>query len=221
MAKTEYKALLVTLPVSLSVSPHLFYLSFSFYLFSIFFFLFHQLNLKDCTRKLTPYIHEGTNGITFDEKNPHALELCSRIEKCFFHGHLPPAIEPHSTESTSFSLHSGIKITEFYGTFPFWGLLERLETSVPPILPVRNSVGAVACISTLRTPIGKARGWIRQALNSQCLEVMIGKTHLTSSFFFAHPAISFTHQTTPRAALFFLSRGRSLKSSHRVQCFGD
>lgn len=122
--------------------------------------------MKDCTRNLTPYIHEGSSGITFDEKNPHALELCSWIERCFFHGR----------DSTSYSITEpiGIKVKEFYGTVPFWGLLERLEASLPPILPVRNSVGAVACMTSLRSPLGKARGWIRQALNTQCLEIMIG-----------------------------------------------
>ena len=67
-----------------------------------------------------------------------------------------------------------MKFQEFCGVLPFWGLLERLETTTPPLFEVRNSVGAVACVSSLRTPVGRARGWIRQALNTCSLEATIG-----------------------------------------------
>jgi len=78
-------------------------------------------------------------------------------------------------------------VKEFHGVVPFWGLLERLETLQPPCLALRNSVGAVACIPSLRTPIAKARGWIRQVLNVRGLEeslsVIVKQNRLLPSFY--------------------------------------
>lgn len=86
----------------------------------------------------------------------------------------------------------GIKINEFYGTLPFWGLLEQLESVIPPIITIRNSVGAVACIPSLRTPTGKTRGWIRQALNTHCIEetiTIIENNKKMLNFFYSSNAI--------------------------------
>ena len=85
------------------------------------------------------------------------------------------------------SILKGIKIREFHGIVPFWGLLERLETLNPPSQAIRNSVGAVACIPSLRTPIAKSRGWIRQILNARGLEdsliAIYNQQGLVSSFY--------------------------------------
>ena len=81
-----------------------------------------------------------------------------------------------------------IKITEFKGIVPLWGLLERLEgasackTTPPSIqIPLRNSVGAVASMHNLRTPLAKARGWIRQVLNAKQLDTCLQAILFNSS----------------------------------------
>jgi RUN domain len=115
-----------------------------------------------------------------NETLPAAVELCTVIEICLLHG---------------------IKLKEFHGVVPLWGLLERLETmqssvsintapsnaqsvqsSAAASPSVTNSgsagapsgaqvlwqaVGAVARMSSLRTPLARARGWIRQVLNAR------------------------------------------------------
>jgi hypothetical protein len=53
-------------------------------------------------------------------------------------------------------------------------MLERLETMNPPCYPLRDSVGAIACIPKLRSAVGKARAWIRQVLNTHTLDAVIG-----------------------------------------------
>lgn len=117
----------------------------------------------------------------FDEKNSHAHNLCSAIEKCIFHGiYITTSIFAISGLQL---MVTGIKITEFCGVMPFWGLLERLETSTPPLYEVRNSVGAVACMQLLRTPVGRSRGWIRQALNGYTLEATISKIVIKKVFY--------------------------------------
>jgi len=66
-----------------------------------------------------------------------------------------------------------MRTKEFGGVLPFWALLERLEgTSGERALA--NSVAAVALADALRTPVGRARGWVRQALNAKALEASVG-----------------------------------------------
>lgn len=82
---------------------------------------------------------------------------------------------------------------------PFWGLLEQLESSRPPIIAIRNSVGAVACVPSLRTPVGKARGWIRQSLNTHCLEetiMTLTKNEKLVKFFYSGQSIVSTPEDT-------------------------
>jgi hypothetical protein len=64
----------------------------------------------------------------------------------------------------------GIRVKDFNGMIPLWALLERLEVQTPSCLSLRSAVGAVACIDALHTPLAKARGWLRQSLNSKCLD---------------------------------------------------
>ena len=93
---------------------------------------------------------------------------------------------------------SGIRVREFQGVIPLWGLLERL-VSVQSLMgksasPKRGStqnaamlessvntqkngtsslhatVETVARMTCLRTPVAKSRGWIRYALNSRVLD---------------------------------------------------
>lgn len=51
-----------------------------------------------------------------------------------------------------------------------------------------NTIGAVACISSLRSPMAKARAWIRQVLNAGALEesltFIIAQTNLLRSFYY-------------------------------------
>jgi hypothetical protein len=109
------------------------------------------LRLKDCVKDLMPYVHQKETS-HLNENIKEVAKLCETLEIIFFHG---------------------IKIKEFQGQIPFWGLLERLEIANPPSMAIRNSVGAVACVPILRTPLGKARGWIRQSLNMHTLEESI------------------------------------------------
>lgn len=71
------------------------------------------------------------------------------------------------------------------GVLPFWAFLERVErvplaggASRPGprerrLSSVRNTVGAVASLSKVSTPLGRARAWIRQCLVSKCLEACV------------------------------------------------
>lgn len=81
-----------------------------------------------------------------DNKIILAMELCRALEICFFYG---------------------AKTNELGGANALWCFLERLENSSPPCIPLRNAVGAVASVSSLRTSMAKARGWIRQILNTK------------------------------------------------------
>ena len=65
------------------------------------------LRLKDVARSLTPYAHQLPAGMQgLNEEIPEAYELCNLIEVCLLHG---------------------IRINEFHGVVPLWGLLERLD----------------------------------------------------------------------------------------------
>lgn len=133
------------------------------------------LSLKDVIHKLTPFAHEAKEGTFIDERNPHAAKLISILERCLLHG---------------------MKIKEFYGVVPFWGLLERLESASPPCVAVRNSVGAVSCISSLRTPLGKARGWIRQVTNNATLsDCILEMLQHTKFIHFFYDSTSLLHNT--------------------------
>ena len=106
------------------------------------------LGLKDAVKKLMPYVHRKEIQY-LSESQAEVKQICDILEMIFLHG---------------------IRLNEFHGQIVLWGLLERLEVLEPPCIPLRNSVGAIACVPSLRTPLGKARGWIRQSLNSQSLE---------------------------------------------------
>lgn len=122
------------------------------------------LHLKNSAAKLTPFLHAN---VLLDESNTHAVDLCTALEICFFYG---------------------IRVKEFGGRVPLWGLLERLEALSPPCIPLRNSVGAVASIHSLRSPLAKARGWIRQVLNNKgsveaSIQALVQRPELLKSFF--------------------------------------
>eukprot|EP00607_Mallomonas_marina_P003559 CAMPEP_0182439160 /NCGR_PEP_ID=MMETSP1167-20130531/86267_1 /TAXON_ID=2988 /ORGANISM="Mallomonas Sp, Strain CCMP3275" /LENGTH=686 /DNA_ID=CAMNT_0024632797 /DNA_START=16 /DNA_END=2073 /DNA_ORIENTATION=+ len=148
------------------------------------------ISLKDCIFKLTPHLHHSDTGSgQLDENAPPASALCSALEQCLLHG---------------------IKLKEFHGILPFWGLLERLESLTPPSMVIRNSVGAIACIPSLHTPLAKARGWIRQILNNRGLEdaiTAIKQQQKLVSTFYNHDAIM-CHQEDVTALLAIV---RSLK----------
>lgn len=124
------------------------------------------LNLKDAGRILVPYSHSKQRRfISVDF--PEVLHLCNLLEVILLHG---------------------IKIKEFQGIVPLWGLLERLEVLQPPCIALRNTVGAVSCAGNLRNQLSKGRGWIRQSLNSQnldeSLQFMISQTQWLSKFYY-------------------------------------
>jgi hypothetical protein len=110
------------------------------------------LSLKDKCRDLMPFLHRQEISYLTEDNMVEVRGLIDVLEMIFF---------------------NGIKVKEFSGQIPLWGLLERLEVISPPCIPLRNSVGAVACIESLRTPLAKARSWIRQSLNAQCLEASL------------------------------------------------
>ena len=101
------------------------------------------LHLKNCCYRLTSYSHQNT---LLDDTLEAVNDVIMAIELFFLYG---------------------IRLIEFQGNIPLWFLLESLESSNPPCIPLRNAVGAVASMTTLRSHIGKARGWIRQILNNK------------------------------------------------------
>lgn len=124
------------------------------------------LALKDAGKDLVPFSHMKEKQYIGNDI-PEALQLCCIVENVLLHG---------------------IKIREFQNMIPFWGLLERLEVLNPPSIPLRNTVGAVACASHLRNPLGKARAWVRQSLNAQNLDesvqFMISQTTWLNKFYY-------------------------------------
>jgi hypothetical protein len=119
--------------------------------------------ISDSLQKLV--LPATDHAATADQSNPHAETLCTGIEAALLHG---------------------IKMKEFNG-IPLWGLLERLEILTPPCIPLRNTVGAVATISSLRSPLARARGWVRQVLNDghvdEVVQFMMSQTQLLRSFY--------------------------------------
>lgn len=73
------------------------------------------LKLQDSVRKLTPAAH-SKDAAPLNESNPLAINLCESLEMIFIHG---------------------MKIREFNGNLPLWGLLERMEIMTPPCIPLR------------------------------------------------------------------------------------
>ena len=152
------------------------------------------MRLKDAARKLTPFAHHQTssvpitNAITagnyseyiqkLDEHVGEAYELCSLIEIC---------------------LMNGIRIKEFQGIIPFWGLLERLVatqnesgldknvTKYNQNITFHSSVEDIALMVSLRTPLAKSRGWIRHALNlralDDCMQIILKDERLLHLFY--------------------------------------
>ena len=167
------------------------------------------LRLKDAARALTPYAHQLPAGIQgLNEQIPEAYELCNLIEVCLLHG---------------------IRIREFHGVVPLWGLLERLDALYVTPHPTSNSsssnsststsnsnssssssgsgkslVSVVSSLSRLRTPLSKARGWIRHALNRRAVDEVpprpLTHTHISLPSIPSHLALvlpSVTHSISP------------------------
>lgn len=132
------------------------------------------VRLRDCLQRLIPLLHATPSTTTnpavpvtvsVNQDNHYAVALCDTLEAIFMHG---------------------IKIKEFNGV-PLWGFLERLEILIPPCIPLRNTVGAVASIGALRTPIAKARAWVRQILNDghidEAVMFMMSQNELLRAFY--------------------------------------
>ena len=121
------------------------------------------VNLKECAHRLAS---QPKDGPAPDQNNSAAVALSEAIELILTHG---------------------IKIREFDGNMPLWGFLERLEILTPPCIPLRNTVGAVASIPSLRTPIARARAWVRQILNAgstdEAVMFMMAQLQLLRSFY--------------------------------------
>lgn len=133
------------------------------------------LSLRDACKALTPFCHNDIKNNNNNNNQPLFLSMDL------------PEVEQLVTVLESILFH-GIKIREFQNIIPLWGLLERLEVIQPPCISLRNTVGAVSCTTNLRTPFGKARGWIRQSLNAQNLDesiqFMIGQENWVTKFYY-------------------------------------
>lgn len=120
------------------------------------------IQLKECVQRLT------SHDTAMTEKDQDAQSFCSALEVILLHG---------------------IKISEFNGAIPLWAFLERLENLTPPCIPLRNTIGAVASMPTFRTPIAKARAWIRQVLNAGHLDesvmFMMAQSQLLRTYYYA------------------------------------
>ena len=98
----------------------------------------------------------GGAGVPLTEDEIAVTQLCAAVEQCLLHG---------------------MRRAEFGGVLPFWACLERLERACAGAgaeRALRNTVAAVSLAATLRTPVGRARGWVRQALNARALEASVG-----------------------------------------------
>jgi hypothetical protein len=102
----------------------------------------------------------------FDKSCAEAVSFCDNLEAVFVHG---------------------IKIKEFNGV-PLWGFLERLEILIPTCIPLRNTVGAVASVPSLHSPMARARAWVRQILNDghidEAVMFMMAQSQLVRAFYY-------------------------------------
>jgi hypothetical protein len=71
-----------------------------------------------------------------NESVSEAINLCDNIEKCLFYG---------------------IRIPDFFGTIPFWGLIQRLDAGIHTCNPLRHSIAVISNATQLKTPWMKAR----------------------------------------------------------------
>jgi hypothetical protein len=111
-----------------------------------------------------PLVHKKET-FFLTESTENVSKMCDLLEALLFHG---------------------IRVKEFQ-SIPFWAFLERLEVINPPNVALRNSMGIIAGIPNLHTPLSKARAWIRQALNNKCLgdclQYMISQTLVLTKFY--------------------------------------
>jgi len=108
------------------------------------------LGLKDAAKRIAPYLHNGK-----ELNDIAAEELCTSLLKCLVHG---------------------TRTREFYNTIPLWGLVEQLgalEPSKSSNVNLRASVATIAGFASLRTPLAKARGWIRLVLTNKILDEVL------------------------------------------------
>jgi hypothetical protein len=86
---------------------------------------------------------------------------------------------------------AGIKLQHFYGVLPFWGLLERMESSYPPLPEFKESVSFVLGLSNIRNPLGLARAWIRHCMNlgnlDTCIATIVKQSQVR--FFYVESAV--------------------------------
>ena len=74
----------------------------------------------------------------------------------------------------------GIRITDFEGVIPLWGLLERFEISMSASPLYRQSIDCLTSKyrPSLRTPSARMRAWIRQSLNNKNLDVLLESLYI-------------------------------------------
>lgn len=116
------------------------------------------LRLKDCSQRLIPLLHSASD-VLLDQNVTAANDLCSTIEQCLFYGMVSngaDVITDHQIENT------------------FFGFIQLLDSYTSPSHPLlHNSVLKIASNNSLHTPLGKARGWIRETLNSKTLDQIL------------------------------------------------
>lgn len=80
----------------------------------------------------------------------------------------------------------GARSKEFLGVVPLWGYLEMLDT-VSSNASIRSVISTITRLQKIRTPLAKARAFLRQCLNSReldvCLEAMRNHRGISSKYF--------------------------------------
>lgn len=110
------------------------------------------LTLKDSVKKLIPFTHKGIGKLLLNEDEQKCLKLTETIEMCLFFG---------------------MKVNEFHGSIPFYGLLSKIISNPVTTIQMQNSVDITSSSSSGRTVLARSRTWIRYALNFQILDELV------------------------------------------------
>ena len=120
-----------------------------------------------------------------DESSPHAARLCAALEACMFHGlHLLRTSQSSTSRSTSSAPDPP----------HFWDFVESLQ--VVNSMAFAPSITMARMQSSINTPCGLCRVWLRLLLNQNALHFNLQALHESCS-----PATDASHQWYEDSAL--------------------
>eukprot|EP01039_Chlorochromonas_danica_P002562 gene2562-2804_t len=107
------------------------------------------LSWRDEVKALMPFAHRKERYF-LSEADEGVVKVCDGLEALLFHGMRGDQL-------------------------PFWQLLQRLDLVHPPDFDLHQTLTAIASTPSLQTPLGKARSWVRRAVQTQQVEEALGR----------------------------------------------